>query len=171
METERLLLRELTDADYLDLKRLLQNEELMLLGWGKTYSDKEVRSWLKKIQEQYQEYGHSYYGILAKESAKFIGIAGLLPIIIDEQNHVELAYIIDSNAQGKGYAAEASEELLRFGLEELALETIIAQFVPENIPSLKVAVKLGMTPAFTYQREQNGITKEHLVYKKNLKLC
>lgn len=40
---------------------MLQDEDLMLLGWGKVYSDQEVMEWIKKINQQYVQYGYSYF--------------------------------------------------------------------------------------------------------------
>lgn len=165
METMRLCLRKLTDTDYFHLKNILQNKNLMLLGWGQTYSDEEVHNWLIKIQEQYRECGHSYYAIEEKATASFVGIAGLLPITIQDHSYTELAYILSPDAQGKGYAVEAATELIRFGFDELGKNSIIAQFVPENTASKKVAKKIGMTFVFSYDRKQQGKMKEHLVYQ------
>lgn len=42
---------------------------------------------------------------------------------------------------------------------------IVAQFIPENIASKKILEKNGFTYEFSYQRNQNGLLKDHLVYQ------
>ena len=54
-------LRKVKQDDFHFFKSLLQNEELMLMGWGKVYTDREVKGWIKKIQQQCLDYGYSYY--------------------------------------------------------------------------------------------------------------
>lgn len=40
--TERLGLREINQNDFEEMKAILQDEKLMFLGWGKTFSDGEI---------------------------------------------------------------------------------------------------------------------------------
>lgn len=40
--TERLILRKINQNDFEEMKAILQDDKLMLLGWGKTFSDEEI---------------------------------------------------------------------------------------------------------------------------------
>lgn len=156
-------LRKVKQDDFYFLKSLLQNEELMLMGWGKVYTDREVKGWIKKIQQQYLDYGYSYY-IVENQSSELIGIGGIIRTKIQGTEFDELAYIIKQEFQGNGYGTIVAEELVQRAFKNNHLPQVVAQIVPENIASRKVLEKLGMTFQFGYLRNQNGMICEHLVY-------
>ncbi|MET3176745.1 UNVERIFIED_ORG: ribosomal-protein-alanine N-acetyltransferase [Arthrobacter sp. UYCu721] len=56
----------------------------------------------------------------------------------------EIGYVIAADCWGRGYATEAAQSLLRFGLEELGLSEITATCRPENTASARVLEKIGM---------------------------
>lgn len=45
IQTERLMLREITENDYEEIGSILQDIEIMY-AWEKAFSDVEVRSWI-----------------------------------------------------------------------------------------------------------------------------
>lgn len=166
-ETDHLKAIPITVQDQIELLRILQDPRLMTLGWGKTYSLEESSHWLEKIQQQYHQFGYSYFFVVEKATEKIIGIVGGLPTVIQNHQEVELAYIIKTSAQGRGYACEAASGMIHF-LHLKGVKSVIAQFVPENTASKRVAEKLGMTYAGRYLRVLNGQSREHLIYRKNL---
>lgn len=163
-KTERLYFEELTEESFDDLKNILQNERLMLLGWGKTYSDKEVAQWIEKINEQYSHHGYSYWLAKDKNSKETVGIMGLIPITIENEDYNEVAYIVKEAYQGQGLAAEGMVGLIDYAFNHFKLTSLIAQFVPENTASERIAKKIGMSYQFSYTRDFNGENREHLVY-------
>ncbi|MCC3866750.1 GNAT family N-acetyltransferase [Terrisporobacter mayombei] len=164
IETERLLLRKIQQNDYNEMKSILQDEDLMLLGWGKTYSDKEVKIWIDKITQQYEDFGYSYYIAIEKASNSVIGIMGILPITIKEVKYIEVAYILKKEYWNKGYATEGMKACVDYIFNVLNADKYIAQVIPENINSIKVAEKLGMKVIDDYMREHNGKDVFHLIY-------
>ena len=56
----------------------------------------------------------------------------------------EIAWIFGRRYWGRGYATESARACLRYGLDELGIERIIAIIFPDNLPSIRVAEKLGM---------------------------
>ena len=74
MSEERIVLRQIEKSDFKYLKEILQDEQLMLLGWGKVYSDNQVKLWIDKIMKQYVQYGYSYFVVEHKDTNEFIGI-------------------------------------------------------------------------------------------------
>lgn len=156
-------LRKVYQEDFYFIKSLLQNEELMLVGWGKVYNDHEVSGWIKKIQQQYSDYGYSYY-IVENQKSELIGIAGIIRTTIEKTSFDELAYIIKKEFQKNGYGTIVAEELVQRAFEHHHLKEVVAQIIPENLASRKVLEKLDMTFQFSYLRNQNGINRKHLVY-------
>lgn len=71
-----------------------------------------------------------------------------------------LGWAINPEYQGKGFATEAAQSLIEFGLNKLQLEVIYATCDTRNIPSLKVMEKLGMTRVGNLKGDK--ILKGHL---------
>jgi [ribosomal protein S5]-alanine N-acetyltransferase len=164
IETNRLILRKINQNDYNELKSILQDEKLMIVGWGKTYSDEEVQIWIDKIIEQYEKYGYSYYVSIEKSTSKVIGIMGILPVNIKENDYIEIAYILKEEFWGKGYATEGIKSCVDYIFNVINADKYIAQVIPENASSSKVAERLNMKIIDEYIREQNGKEVLHLIY-------
>ena len=162
--TERLTLRKIKQSDYEEMKIILQDEKLMLVGWGKTYSDEEVQVWIDKITEQYEDFGYSYYLAVEKSTNVVIGIMGILPVNIKETDYIEIAYILKQKFWGKGYAIEGIKGCVDYIFNVLNADKYIAQVIPENTSSSKIAERLGMKVIDDYMRDHNGKDVFHLIY-------
>lgn len=164
IKTERLTLRKIEQSDYEEMKIILQDEKLMLIGWGKTYSDEEVYGWIDKITEQYEDLGCSYYLAVEKSTNVVIGIMGILPVNIKETDYIEIAYILKQEFWGKGYATEGIKACVDYIFNVLNADKCIAQVIPENTSSSKIAKRLGMKVIDDYMRDNNGKDVFHLIY-------
>lgn len=162
--TERLILRKINQNDFEEMKAILQDDKLMLLGWGKTFSDEEVQVWIDKITTQYKEFGYSYYLAVEKSTKAVIGLMGILPITIKEVDYIEVAYILKQEFWGRGYATEGIKACEDYIFNVINADKYIAQIIPENTSSIKVAERLGMTVLDEYIREHNGKNVFHLIY-------
>ena len=146
VHTERLLLRELTDADAADLHRIYGDVETMrFVGrTGQPTRDLEATARALAFLRRHAElHGFSLWGIDERDGDRLVGIAGLLWV----EGHgpeVEAAYLIRRDRWGRGYATEALSEVLRIGHRDLGLERIVALAYPENDPSRRVMGKAGM---------------------------
>lgn len=145
LETPRLILRHQVLADLDDLWALYQNPNIT------RYIPDAPRS-REEAQEELEWHmnGHpknpqlGLWATILKENGKFIGRCGLLPWEIDGQSEVEVAYTIAESYQGQGLGSEAAKAILKYGFEALNLSRLICLIDPENFPSQKVALKLGM---------------------------
>ncbi len=162
--TERLTLRKIKRSDYEEMKIILQDEKLMLVGWGKTYSDEEVQVWIDKITEQYEDFGYSYYLAIEKSTNVVIGIMGILPVNIKETDYIEIAYILKQEFWGNGYATEGIKACVDYIFNVLNADKYIAQVIPENTSSSRIAERLGMKVIDDYMRDHNGKDVFHLIY-------
>jgi ribosomal-protein-alanine N-acetyltransferase len=82
--------------------------------------------------------------IVMKETQKNIGYCKLGPLMVLEGNPIELSYEISRDEWGHGYATEAAASLMEHGFEVLGLDEVIAAVNPLNVPSARVAQKLGL---------------------------
>ena len=82
------------------------------------------------------------WAIYTKESNEFIGWCGLK--YQRETEEIDLGYRLHPASWGKGYATEAAQHTLAYGLNQLAIPVITGRAHVENIASLKVLEKIGM---------------------------
>lgn len=76
LETERLYLRELEQADFKALCRILQDEDTMYAYEG-AFSDMEVQEWLDRQICRYQKWNFGLWAVVLKETNQMIGQCGL----------------------------------------------------------------------------------------------
>ena len=76
LETERLSLREMTQADYPSLCRILQDEQVMYAYEG-AFSDAEIQEWLDRQISRYQKWQFGLWAVILKETGELIGQCGL----------------------------------------------------------------------------------------------
>lgn len=82
--------------------------------------------------------------ILLKESNEFIGLAGM-SLSNDRFKMGEFYYKFFPEFWGNGYATETAKSLVKFGFEDCKLHRIEAGVATENLASIKVLEKAGMT--------------------------
>jgi RimJ/RimL family protein N-acetyltransferase len=60
---------------------------------------------------------------------------------------VEVGWRVGERHRGRGDATEAGHEWIRYGFDELGLESIVSIYEPENVTSGAVMGRLGFTLA------------------------
>ena len=143
LETPRLALREIVLGDLDFMAEMLGNPQVMEY-WPKCYSRQESHQWLLKQQIRYRQDGYGYWLVLEKEKLQPVGQVGLMKMKIEEQEEIALGYIIHPQFWKEGFAFEASKACIDYAFSDLDAKRVIALIRPENIPSQKVAEKLGM---------------------------
>lgn len=140
LETRRLCLRPVTLEDAEDMFEYASDEETVTYVFPLNQELAETR---KNIAGYFMDQPLGKYGIVLKETQKFIGTIDLR---IDEVNAVaETGYVLNKDFWGNGYMSEALEEILRLGFEELNLMRIFAGHDEDNQKSGRVMEKVGMT--------------------------
>ena len=143
LETPRLILRQFTEADALAIKQL--NSEPGVLKYIPEPIPASEEAALKIIVDiilpQYKN-NLGRWAVHTKTNNEFIGWCGLK--WIKETNEIDLGYRFKPAAWGKGYATEAAQHTLNYGLQQLQLKKIVAHAHIDNIASQKVLEKIGM---------------------------
>lgn len=142
LETDRLVLRQLTLDDLDFTAELLAHPEVMSF-WPKTYTREEAESWIHRHQERYARDGYGYWLVVEKATGKPIGQAGLLKQEVDGAIETGIGYIIHRSYWGRGFATEAAGACRDFAFEKLGMDRLIVLVRPENVVSLRVARKIG----------------------------
>lgn len=144
LETERLILREINPDDRKELFALHSDPEVQqYTGEAVVKSIEEIDRAIAGRLKNYIEDGFGRLAVIRKGTDEFLGWAGLT--YLPEFGEVDLGYRFKKEFWGKGFATEASEAILAYGFTELNLDEIVAISFPENIASIRVMEKVGMT--------------------------
>ena len=145
-ETERLILRKLTEADIpVWAEFFVDNPNARFMGLDLKKDNHELATiWLDR---QFERYNTNQFGQLAaieKATGNFVGLGGILTRELDNQPAFEISYSMLPAYWGKGYATELAMHMKRFGLENGVSDKFISIIHRENILSMNVALKNGM---------------------------
>lgn len=91
IETERLLLREMTETDYDALYRVLADSDIMQ-HYPYTFDEARVRGWISRNIERYSIFGFGLWAVCLKETGEMIGDCGLTMQMINGQIKPEIGY-------------------------------------------------------------------------------
>lgn len=64
---------------------------------------------------------------------------------IDGEKKIELGYRLDPKYWGKGLATEACQAIAQYAFDMLKLDEVVSIIDPQNVRSIRVAEKVGMT--------------------------
>lgn len=147
LTTDRLVLQEITWDDLEDvhlLESFREVDEYNTIGIPKNMEEtrKNIKPYIEAKNRTPQK---NYTWIIkTKMSNSFIGIAGM-SLSLDRFKLGEIFYKLIPEYWGKGYATEVSKKIIQTGFEVFDLHKIEAGVATENIRSIRVLEKLGMT--------------------------
>ena len=144
LQTERLILRHITEDDFPELLRMNSDPEIMrYVGDGSVRShDQMVKEMDMLISHYVRKPGLGIWATMLKNAGLFVGASGL--VYYDNTPEIEIGYRMLKEHWNQGYATEASLGLLKYGFETLGLKKIVSSAHVENISSRKVMEKIGM---------------------------
>lgn len=114
---------------------------------------------VKYVIGQYEKNGYGRWLVAIKETGEPLGWCGLK--LHDDTQETDLGYRFMQKHWGKGYATEASLACIDYGFNVLKLNRIYGQAMKENIASINVLKKVGMT----YLREDLCVGHESYIYE------
>ncbi len=142
LDTERLRLRPVRLED-LEVW-LAVSRDAETVWWGEPSSTLEdARANLEKQLTGQERYGFSLWAVELKPTNTVIGAAGLQHLA--ESEEIEVGYRLLREHWGRGYATEAAKAAIRFGVDELDLDRIVAVTLPTNQASRRVMEKCGLS--------------------------
>jgi ribosomal-protein-alanine N-acetyltransferase len=145
-ETERLFLRKLTLDDIPSWIEFFEgNDYLHFVGITSDEPfEKLATGWISRQLERYEESGLGMLAVIEKQTGLLIGLSGIIPREVDNQEYFEIAYSFKPKVWGKGFATEAALQLKRHGFESGLSDHFISIIDLDNFPSQAVARKNGM---------------------------
>ncbi len=147
LSSERLKLRliELSDLDSIHaLHSLPETDKFNTLGIPENIEETKLilNDWI--LENKKSECKNFTFAIEQNVSQKFTGLIAI-KIGSKKFKNGEVWYKLNSNYWGKGFGTESLNSILSFGFEKLKLHRIEAGCAVENIGSIKVLEKVGMT--------------------------
>lgn len=171
IETERLLLRDWSDADaepYAALNADPRVMEFFLSPLSRAQSDAQMAS----IRAFLDGHGYGLYAIEEKASGRFVGFIGAQAVNFEAAftPATEIGWRLARTAWGSGYATEGARAVAAHAFGPLGLMDLVSFTAEWNRPSRRVMEKLGMThdPAedFDHPRIPEGNKlRRHVLYR------
>jgi ribosomal-protein-alanine N-acetyltransferase len=159
LETPRLALREMTWDDLDFLATLLADERVMRF-YPKVCTRDEAKAWMTRILDRYAQHGHAFWHTSLRATGEPIGQVGLLLQHVDGVDEPEIGYMLHANHWRQGYALEAAAAVRDYAFNTLDKPRVISLIRPVNIPSQRVALRVGLKP----ERLTTWHALEHLVF-------
>lgn len=178
LETERLTLREFTEADAELLFALDTDPDVMrFIGPSMPATVEEsrlkIRSWIEKYYST--GCGLGYWAAVEKSTGAFLGWFSLRPgsdwmfahLSGWGPDDLEIGYRLHTAAWGKGYATEASRAIVLKAFTELGATRIVSSALLSNVASWRVMEKVGLRrvqqfplPGYDSQDVTYALTRE-----------
>lgn len=166
LETDRLILRELSLLDKENLSQILQDKDVMY-AYEHAFSDIEVDIWLNNQLRRYKEDGFGLWAVVLKNTDDLIGQCGLTVQKIGDKEVVEVGYLFKKTYWHKGYATEAAIACKNYAFNTLDIEEVYSIIRDNNMPSINVAKRNGMTIKGEFTKHYYGMDMPHLIFSVN----
>lgn len=141
--SSRLAFRELNEDDLDDLAGLL-GDPVVMKFYPRPRDRAEALEWIHWNQRLYREHGFGLWLMTLRETGEFVGDCGLTPQQVEGTTEIEIGYHVRADLQGRGLATEAATVCRDLARDELGVRRLIAIINPINVPSQRVALKLGL---------------------------
>lgn len=147
----------MNDADLDAMADLLADPRVMRY-YPRPKTRTEAQRWIEWNQANYRDLGFGLW-IIETPDGRFVGDCGLTVQEVEGQREVEVGYHVRVEFQNQGLASEAALAAKAVALDH-GLVRLIAIIHPQNIPSQRVAEKIGLR----YERTVSRSDGEQRIY-------
>lgn len=146
METDRILIREITVEDVEELYRIYEKPSITKYMENLYPTREQEREYTEAyIQNIYGFYGFGMWILEDRLTGKVIGRAGIESK--EGWEGLEIGFMVAEEYQHQGYAFEACSAIIQYAREELGEHSFYAQVMKGNEASKGLLVKLGFFDA------------------------
>jgi len=146
MQTARLLLRPWRPGDRSPFARINTDSRVMEF-YPAPLTTSESDASILRIQAHFAKHGFGLWAAELRATGQFLGYIGLS--VPSFQAHftpsVEIGWRLDADHWGHGLATEGALAVLDHAFNTLALPELVSFTTPQNLRSIRVMQKLGMT--------------------------
>jgi ribosomal-protein-alanine N-acetyltransferase len=168
LQSFRLVLREPEDADAPLLLAYYQRNEPRLAAWEPAFLNdvEQEQRWISwRRGESAIDRGRSFLAFDRDVPNALVAIVNLYDIHTGSSYSAMLGYSVDGGYEGRGYAHEAVDAVIRYGFDVLNLHRITANYQPQNARSAALLRRLGFAVE-GYARDLvylRGVWRDHVL--------
>jgi len=141
LETERLILRNITEDDVHEMFVLRSSPEMMkYIARPLHKNEEETLVFIKNIHEGLAKLDFINWAIALKTDNKLIGTIGFYRMQ-NEHDRAEVGYMLHTDLQKKGIMQEALETVIKYGFTQMNLHSIEAVIDPRNKDSENILLR------------------------------
>lgn len=158
LQTERLTLRPMAEADFPDYMALLASPRAA--GLGGPYAMRQAWAMFCHDIACWSLFGHGALMIALRSSDTCIGQVGINdgPLFPEK----ELGWLLYGGHEGNGYATEAAQALRDWATRSLRLSSLVSYVAADNAASIAVAERLGaVRDALAERPDPNDLVFRH----------
>lgn len=142
LQTDRLIIREFSLEDAQGFYEMnLEPAVLQYTGDRPFTTVEEARVFIQSYNH-YQEYGYGRWTLIHRSSEQYLGFCGFK--YHPDSAEVDLGFRIPLPFWGQGFATEAAQGCLAYGLAQLGFSRVIGRVAQANKASIRVLEKVGM---------------------------
>lgn len=161
--TDRLYLREMNEADFPALCKILLDKDVMYAYEG-AFSEAEARAWLDRQLKNYAELGFGLWAVINRATGEMLGQCGLTMQAYNGGSVLEIGYLFQKAFWGMGYATEAAIACKEYAFNSLNATEVYSIIRDSNTASQNVAKRNGMTVADTFVKRYRGVDMPHYLF-------
>ena len=160
IETKRLIINKFNMNDTAAWALIECDPKVRKFVNNKVLTYGEAKSYVLENIESYKTNGYGRYAVRHKSNRKLIGMCGFL----NDELGIDFGYRYSRDTWGQGIGTEAAQAVIKYGLTEVALRSIVAAVLPENTASEKILIKLG----FLFEEQTHFMGKLCKKYKMSM---
>lgn len=151
--TRRLIAEKLQKDHFDDLVRLHLDPDVSRYLGG-VRSPQDTQTYLESSTTHWDQFGFGLWA-LKTQDGRFAGRAGIRHILVEDAPEVEIAYALNQEFWGQGFASEITNALVDIGFRHLRLSSLVGVIVVEHTTSRRVLDKAG------FIREREVVFYDH----------
>ncbi|MEF1282950.1 GNAT family N-acetyltransferase [Vibrio sp. M250220] len=171
IESKQLLMDQITENDWQLFERLHQDDDVIRYAFDKPTKEQIRQRFESRLPKWNWPNSHWLCLVIKeKQSGNAIGVTGLC-LSEDNQQHIEVGYLLLPEFHGRGYGTESLVALIDHATHNYPIQTVNAIVTDGNVASCKVLEKAGFSLA---EREKDayqigGQYYDDLIYRYQVK--
>jgi RimJ/RimL family protein N-acetyltransferase len=145
LQSPRLTLHELTREDLDFVAEMLGHPEVSRY-YERRFSREDAAAWIERQLERYRRDGHGLWLVRERATGVPVGQVGLALQDVEGARHAEIGWLLHRPFWGRGYATEAGSATRDAAFGRWGYPRVISLIRPENVPSQRVAERVGLAP-------------------------
>jgi RimJ/RimL family protein N-acetyltransferase len=146
MTTARLVLKPLAESDADEMAGVLAAPELYTFIGGEPPTPDGLRARYARLAVGHSPDGsQEWVNWIARRAEDGAAVGTVQATVLDDGRRADVAWVVGTAWQGRGYAVEAASALVAW-LRERGVAEIRANIHPEHAASARVAERIGLAP-------------------------